>query len=636
MSKREGGNIMSRMKIRMKIVLEALTFLSILVPCLFSMAADQKSEDKSSVEIFLSTGQKKTLTAPLRLTGRFEASDFSFESLSLDSIVSLVLVENDRGKNNFLLTLLGNEGPLSVRINEKAEIFGAGEWGKETIALSKIRSLKVSTPKAQSFLKPETRWRCSLSTGKEIIIGWNSKWSSDISLAGQIGNSSLQLDPDRLTELSIDGNTWTLVSIDRSRLQGWQPKQESLVASSLYGEIKVPWANVSKLSSQRGSASVSKPVAAKPTASDWLVEIAGRFLLPITDINTGSNVRINDDLNVDTLNWAFVDNGIPKPNGIELHLANKKACMLNGSISGISPFGKLDVDCKDITKLERVTSAAKNRISSDYDKRIVGTITTSTGIEYPAGEPSLAGGDKVENDKDFFGYGMFRVQTPPVEMWLKSESLLSDRLSTVDGKLVSHDPKMERYGSFSGFTAINFTNPAGSFTLPIERLSEYSPQVSPSQSGSMKTQSVKYRISVRDKAGKEFTDEASKIEFARYPDRGWSGYYSKSNYPFQWNLDGTLYFVKESDDRIDVEFDKIKTIEISDYSDSSRNATLTSIQGTQIKGTIYPGDVSKSNSGISKWDSQKEGLLCKLINGSYVYVPFRKGMIIEIQHGPQK
>jgi len=621
---------------RTKIVFEALILLSILVPCLLSMAADQKSKDNSSVEIFLFTGQKKTLTAPLRLTGKFEAPDFAFESLSLDSIVSLVLVENDHGKNNFLLTLFGNKEPFSVRIDEKAEIFGTGEWGKETIALSKIRSLTFSTPKAPSPFKPETKWRCTLTTGKEIVIGWSSKWSSDRAFTGQVGNSSLQLDPDRLTELSNDGNTWTLMSIDRSRLQGWQPKQESLIASSLYGEIKVPWANVSKLSSQRSSASVSKPAAAKPTTADWLVEIAGRFLLTITDIQTGSNDRINDDLNVETLNWAFVNRGIPKPTGVELHLANQKAWMLSGSISGISPFGDLDADCKDITKLERVMPAAKSRKSSDYDKRIVGTITTSTGMEYPVGGPSLAGEDKVADDEDFFGYGMFQVQTPPVEMWLKSESLLSDRLTTVDGKLVSHDPNMERYGPFNGFTAIKFTNPAGRFTLPIERLSVYTPHASPSQSGSLKTQPVKYRITVRDTAGNEFAGEASEIQFARYPSLGWVGSYSKSSYPFQWHLAHALYFMKESDDRIDVEFDKLKTIEISDYSGSSRNATLTSTQGTHIKGSIYPGDVAKSYPGISNWNSQNEGLLCKLTNGAYVYVPFRKGKIVEIQHGPQK
>jgi hypothetical protein len=85
-----------------------------------------------------------------------------------------------------------------------------------------------------------------------------------------------------------------------------------------------------------------------------------------------------------------------------------------------------------------------------------------------------------------------------------------------------------------------------------------------------------------------------------------------------------------------VEVDKLKMIKISGHYGSSRPAVLTSAKGTQMKGSIYPGDVAKSYPGTSDWNPAKEGLLCRLTDGTYMYIPFKKGITVDIHPGTPK
>lgn len=601
-----------------------LAILIFLAPPNFALAQNSKSADALTVEILLVGGNKKTLSAPFNLNARFEATDFTITWLSIGGISSLVLDETGREKNIFLLTPAGINEPIHVKVSDQAKVSGSGEWGREIIALSKIQSLTVLSPKAPPPFEPaKNKWSCSFISGKSFFIDWSNDSE------GKIGNASLYLGLARLAEIVRDGQNWTLSCADRSTVQGWRPKHSSFSAQSPYGSIEVPWANIAKLSKQQAPAGDSKNKDAEPKVWDWRIEIAGRILLPITDIQPGSNTTWDDDLDIRKLKWDFIDSGVTKPGSLELHLINQKTGVLKGSLTGVTPFGKLVADCKDITKLEKFKPLPKKQTSTKQDKKIIATVTTSSGNIYPVVTSSLEGGNEVVTNSGFFGYGMLRVQTPPIEIWLPSEHLLRSGLTAVDGKLVSS----EQYGKLEGIAGIKFANPTGEFFLSVKKLVRYAPQAFASHSKSHGTvQTGKYRIVVRNAAGKEFAGKVGDIEFARYPSLGWSGMYSTWDYPFQWHRADKLFFKNESGDRMDVEFAKLRKIEIPGSYDSSRRAVLTSTQGTQIKGFIYPGDVATSYPGISDWDPDKEGLLTRTTDGTYLYIPFSKETIIEIQH----
>ena len=614
-----------------------LITVSILLSLFFAKEAKtQQKDDKSTVTIELQGGRNKNFLSPINIKGKFKCENFTISHLSIEKIESILFIQKQKSENIFVIKLRDAEKTIQGFFSGDAEITGSGEWGKETVAMSTIRSIKISNEGATKPFKPESRWHCIFKNGDQLAIGWASKWSGDSEFLGSIGDGSLNLDIQQVAKLYKSGDLWSISSNDGFSLEGWQPKKESLSTSSPFGGLELTWSKVTELSNESTSFGDSGKKSNTLHPKDWKVEISGRFVLPVSELQTGKKAMINGEIDVKSINWQFIDSTSRKPTGLQINLSNKKCWMLQDSILGNCPVGKVEVPIQHVTKLERLTPFPKNRIPSDYNKGIVATITTVSGSEYAVGDPSLEGGTAVDDDKDFFGYRLFRVSTPPVEMWISSDSLLTGEFSIVDGKIVSHSQMLERFGPLGGFTRIKFSNPGGEFVLHLAKLAKYSPQSSTPQLSASASQKPKYRVMVKDEAGREFSGEVFDIKFARYPKLGWVGSYPKSTYPFQWHRANSLYFKKESGERIDVEFSKLKKIHISGNYGSSRPATLTSVRGTQIKGSIYPGDVAKKYPGTSDWNPDKEGLLLGMVDATYVYVPFRKGEIIEIQQISQE
>lgn len=602
--------------------------VSLILIVSLGQAANAKEKNvKSSVRIEFSGGRTKTLSSPLRIKGKFKTENFVISHLSLEKIESLVLAKKQQGEKTFLLKLRGTNKAIRGSLTGEAEITGSGEWGKESIAISKIRSMHVTNVADAKPFEPESKWRCTFTSGEQLVIGWASKWSRDREFSGHIGGGSLNLAVQQVAKLTQNGGIWTVVSNDGFSLEGWQPKQKSFSTSSLFGGIELSWSKVAKLLNESVSA---VDLGSKPRARhvpDWRVEIGGRFVLPVSEIQTGSKAKINDELNIKSLNWQFVDSAHPKPTGLQLQFSNKKSWMLQGTLSGNTPIGKVEASIEHITKLVRLTPPPKNRIPSEYSKRIIGRIKTNNGTEYPVAAPTLVGGSRVHDDDDYWGYNLFIIQATPVESWVESAVILSHTLNIKDKKVVSDNPMLKRYGPLEGFKGVTFINPAGNFTLPLAEFAEYVPHASPPSTAKLTL--AKYRITVRDAKDNKFKAELTTIQFARYPKYGWSGAYTKWAYPFQWHRASELFFKKESGERIDVQFDKLSRIEITDSYNLNRNATLSNKQGSVIKGSIYPGDVSRSH-GVSTWNPYKEGLLCKTIDGMYLFVRFNNVKTIEI------
>jgi hypothetical protein len=603
--------------------------VSVILMVILCQTSNAKEKDvKPAVRIELLSGGTKTLSSPLRFSGQFKTENFIISYLPIEKIESLVLSENQQGNKNYILKLLGVDKPIRGSLTNNAEITGLGDWGKESIAIGKIKSMHIINAADSKPFEPKSKWRCIFTNSEQVIV--QLSMGSDFS--GQLDNASLDLALQKVAKLSRNGGLWTVISNDGFSLEGWQPKRKSLSANSIFGGLELSWSKISKLFNESISAGNLKSkhnVSHKP---DWEAVVGGRFVLPVSEVRTGSRAKINNELDIKSLNWQFIDSVSPKPTGLELRFINKKSWMLQGTLSVTIPIGKLETSCGNITKMVRLQPPPKNRVPSDYSKKITGSITTVSGTEYPVATPSLTGGNRAES-RDYFGYNLFIIQAAPVEFWVESEKLLSYILTVKNKKLVSDNPILMQHGPIGGFTALTFVNPAGNFELPLSKLSKYVPNISISKKS--KVLPAKYRVTVRSIKGNEFTASVATIEFARYPKYGWSGYYYTSDYPFQWHRNSELLFKKESGERIDVQFEKLRKIEITGQYTLARHATLTNTTGSMIKGLIYPGDVAKSH-GVSTWDPYNEGLLCKNTNAMYFFVRFKEVKSIEIIHVPGK
>lgn len=612
------------------LIFTAATVILLVILCQISNAKEK--DVKPSVRIELIGGQTKTLSSPLRINGKFKTEKFVISYLPIEKLESLVLAENKRGDKNYILKLRGTKETIRVSLSKKAEIYGSGEWGKESIAISRITSLYVTNVADSKPFKPVSKWQCTFTNGKQLIIGWDSKWSRDREFSGQIGAGSLNLDTQQVNKLTQNAGKWVVASKNGFSIEGWQPKQKLLSASSPFGGIEILWVKIAKLVNESVS---GKDLESKHKARyepDWKVKIEGGFVLPVKEMQVGSNAKINDELDIKTLSWNFVYSTTPKSNGLQLNFTNKKSWVFNGEISANSPVGKVQVSSRYITELSRLKPPPRNVTPSNYDKKVVGRITTVGGAVYSVASPSLIGGNVVERESGFWGNDLISIRAgASVEFWIGSSSLLSDGFAIKNSKILSRSSVFGRYGQISGFQAFEFINPAGQFSISLSKLVDYSLKALPPQSKKRKRMAGKYRITVKDAAGKEFTAEINTIEFARRPETAWSGSYYRSSFPLQWHKANILYFKKHSGERMDVEFDKLSRIEIIGRYQNSRQAMLTSTQGSSIKGSIYPGDVTKSYPGVAEWDPYREGLLCKMTDGTNIYVPFREGTIINIQ-----
>jgi|GEM_PF-4710558 len=593
-----------------------------------AMGADG-TQVKPSVALVLARGGKKTLESPIRITGRFRAAEFTITRLPIERVVSLQRDTAVRRGDAFKLTLAGTATQVDV-VAEDAEISGSGEWGTEKIALGKIVSIQVMNATEPKSATEAQEWDCQLLSGQSLSLTWNSKWSRERSLSGKLVEAVLNLDSEKLSGITRNGNDLTIICGDGFQVEGWEPKQAAISASSPFGSVEVPWSNVRRLS--KADSHPTSP-AATTTGGDWRVKMKGGHSLPLTDIAAGPRATLNGDLTVESLNWDFIDSATRTQNGLELQLNNGKSWMLEGTLSGKTPCGEMQTPIEALTSLERMREPPKDRIPREYKGTVIASLTTATGNEYPVVDPSLLGGTRAEKDDDQWGHDLFRVKAPPVEFWLTSTELLSGTISFKEGEMFPLDQALAQYAPLSGFTGIEFGNPAGKFSIAIAIASEYTKQAT-SRSVQRNNNRGTYTLRVSDSEGRTFSAQVTSVQFARRPATGWSGSYTRWQYPLKWHKSHELLFKKQTGDRADIEFKKLAKIEIQGSYRYSRRAKLTSAQGSSIEGTIYPGDSTKSHPGVARWDSSREGLLCRMVDGTYLYIPFAGGTTVEFTHNP--
>ena len=434
----------------------------------------------------------------------------------------------------------------------------------------------------------------------------------------------------RVTKTIDKPATFTIAFAGDKKLEGFVPEDKSeFSARSAYLDVKVAWNDVSELAKP----SVEKEPAPVFNAS-WSLKSRAGIDFEISNLGVEGASQIQRELNVKKLDWNFVKRVQSTADGLDLQLVNNVEWLLSGELTAKSAFGKLRFKCENVAELKRTANSKAAKVSSYSGPPMTATVRTVNGRDYPVGAPKLMGGTRVIDDSDYWGYELFVFPSEAVELWVDSDLLCANNLAVSQGAILSQNPLLKDLGPLKEVTSLSFQNLAGEFDLPVTNMREYKAQseAAGSESTLMPAGSTKFRVKVSDEQKTAGPYEVIEIEFARYPKYGWSGWYSRWEYPFQWHRSKELLFTKSQDNiRMDVSFEKLRRIELlGDYS-SGRNAKLINTSGGTIMGAIYPGDVAKSR-GVSTWNPDKEGLLLKLSDKLYVFACFKGVRSIEIEY----
>ena len=586
----------------------------------------EKLPKESQAKIEFITGRSETLSMP-SIQGKFSGPDFEITKLSLDAVDRIISKVHDGKPRKLIITLRDRGEEIIVHPDQEVSISGSGEWGKEKIPCSKILSLTISHPNPPLPFVPTYKWLCSFANGKKLPIGWSSKWSVNRSFQGTLGKVSFNLDPTAVENLSFLNHVVTTSCWGEGRFKGWYPKSKTLDAKCRFGHLSIEW---SKIKSLKNLIPKRAETTRQYGLSSWFLTLRQGTVLPVLDLNPERETKINGEIQVISFNWNAVDSVTPDSSGLKLKLNNDAEWTMSGSLTAITPYGKMIVACKEIGELKRREDKHYSSSPEDTPGKIRGKLVTVSGREYFSILSELSKAAWVHSDDDYFGHDLFIIDTPPIEFWLSTKALLSYPLKIKKGRLFSENPILKDQPALTGIKSLKFKNFAGEFKVPLKVLKEYIPRPAPGSSSY--SRKAGFRIKARSKTGSSGPVAVSKIEFARYPARGWCGTYYKSSYPFQWHRAGQLFFMREKDQaRINVEFDKIGKITFENRYGRSRKATLTSTQGGEMKGKIYPGDVTKSFPGVSSWSYDKEGLLGKIGNRAYIFIRFKDVQEIEIE-----
>lgn len=497
-------------------------------------------------------------------------------------------------------------------------------FGHLKIAWGSIQSLANQGPLGEEAF-PAVGYRIVTTDGAEVVLPGLTVGV----LRGELSDATAELSLDvirRIDRPNAGAAVFAVEFVDGVRLNSFQPPENAnLSGSSAVGSVRIPWVSAASI------ARVGEEPPLPNFQATWQVTTGGGLVLPVSELLTGEQASVNGEIEVKKLAWDAVASVKSEPAGLRLQFANGTNWSLSGKLTATTPYGKLSFACTAVAQLARSDSSVASMVDT---APVMARVRTVGGGEYAVASPELLGANRAIGDDDYWGYDLFTVSTPPIELWLGSKALLSYRCEAIAGQVVSDHPAVYSHGPLMGFTGLSFRNAAGEFNVPIAALKEFVPQAQPE--GVSAEDSRKYRVRVRKGAQTCEPFEASEIRFARYPKYGWSGYYSVSAYPFQWHRESSLLF-KRGDDgsRVDVDFDRLSRIELTGAYTAGRKASITNTGGSTLTGEIYPGDVAESH-GVSTWEPAKEGLACKIGPDVYVFVRFKDVSGVEIEHLAQE
>ena len=617
-----------------------------MLPLLFPLHVANAAQGNGgiTVQIEFLDGKKATLSSPLHIKGAFETENYGFHPL-IDTIESIDRSDDQMNPKGFILKLRIVDTPIKGAFSKNSDITGSGDWGDETFSINEIQSMRVTNAEDIKPAELSTKWRCTFTNGEQLTIDQPGKFFGKIfgDVTGSVGKAQVSLDFSRITNIRKTNDTLSISGSNGFMLDGFKPGLEAIRVFTVYKQyVELTWdkiADITKLDESEKASTTPHTNAFTPA---WQMVVDNSLTMPLLDLQTGSKAEINNELNVHSLNWNFIDAVTPNSTWLQLHLHNGDSLLFGGNLVGSCPVGSFTAPARHITGLTRLGPPPQNRLPMEYTGKVSAAIATTNGAEYPVVHATLKGGDPVIDDKDFWGHDLIIIKSDPVEFWLDPQSALSHNLARKDDEVISEYPDFASFKFYNLAEELEFVNPAGKFSISIKKLSKYTVTAPAPSSGDLSPR--KYKINVRDYQNRAFEAEVTDIQFARYPSLAWSGTYFSSSFPFQWHRDPFLIikkreksqsslFAKSADDfdaEINIHFDKLSSIKFTRSYFANRKAVLRNNRGAVLNGSIYPGPVAEQFPGVTKWDPNKEGLLCEITNRLYVFIRFCNVVEVEI------
>jgi len=710
------------------------SFCFILLVFLSTASTQAKSSEVSQAQIIMQNGKEVILTSPIKISGTFSNSEIVIKRLSIKAVESIVLQEKLKKRNIYQLSLRENDKNFLVLVNKNAKVSGNGEWGKESISLVKINTLKLSYDNTGDKIDRKYKWLARLKSGKNIRMSLsprvnfagflktegnsnkfsvNGKYVKSISfadnkshiydskdtllLAGwQPGKTTLpgktwfgsvdlkwdQIDAlenlaptqktpasaaqhrfvldkgteiilpilsinnlqGKIEDIILDVDIKNIVSISRSPEQNkqftlsfpgdlkyanFQPQGKRFIASAYFGKLDIPWGSLVSFSQTKPS---KKENIKFRTTWSLTTKRGMEFGLQNLKLNTSRRNKgvLNGEIQVEVLNTNMIRKFVPGSEGLDFQIDEDSFWSLNGMFAAESKLGKVTFNTSDVAKLLKVGTLKSRKYGSEKSKGGAGKLITTSGREYLVRNLTINSLKKINSRKAYWGNKLVKISLGQMELWIAPKKLSSASFKKEGQNVIFDMPEFGWPVASTNVKKLSFQTDLGKFNIQSKSLKSF---VSSSKIEAKKnTGKSTIRIQASYKNQSSPFVEITGIQFARYPALGWSGFYTKRAYPFQWWRANKLFFTRANDGtRIDVEFDKISSIDILERYRKNRKAVLTNRNGKKLKGAIYPGDVAKSH-GTSTWDYSKEGLLGKISNDTYIFIRFNKVTKINIEY----
>jgi hypothetical protein len=143
----------------------------------------------------------------------------------------------------------------------------------------------------------------------------------------------------------------------------------------------------------------------------------------------------------------------------------------------------------------------------------------------------------------------------------------------------------------------------------------------------------KVSLTLKDGSKSELT--CGVIQFARYPDRIYSGTtYLQELGAYHWHVEDKI-MVKTESGLVDVDLDKATTIKLGGDWPSWEIEVSGGKSGSALRGSVVPAEVgSPSIGGVFSWDEDREGFWFRSLTGSaFLFVPASKIADITVRRG---
>ena len=576
-----------------------------------------RSSPPVKLKVVSTTGSETTLGSPIGGDWEFMVGDFSVHFFRVAAIKRI----ERKNDGVFELTLLTG-GTFNVKQKLTGKIQGEGEWGQTSINWQQVRSVEVTpigTPISETPEEAEDQgypWRVTSVDGTAFEL--RDPHSSYGGWTFETNGFTIELSVDRLKRmerLKEDGK-WRITYLDGKTFDGTPTHPDGTVTGTTpWGQARIVFSKVDQIARIAETGKLDTP---------------GGGAYPITvETLTGATIALRDGnlmsatfagMKIETIRWAGVQSVSNAGNALSLSGANGSAIVLReGTLTGHADMGEVTLPLTAIREIKVSGDTADTSQEKDakQEGQIVGKVTFENGVSMMNVRIAVASTIGIHGETTS---GLLELTKGGLRFWVGLDRLVHGQFKIEENRCTMNllgvnrefdPPKQE----------VSIVTSIATLRGEIRHLREIAADGSVEKTTGDTSQDKEVIIERRNSTQETF--KARWVRFANYPETGWTGSYFSSEWPFQWWPDESIEITKDKDAaKMSVRLSKLASIEVlGGY--SSRGLRLESNEGNELVGTHFYQVLNEDQKhGPYKWKQADEGLLLKLEDDIFVFLPF--------------